>query len=970
MPSNPSASARVIVLALLFSFALPARADNTADEADLRFRRGVTAWSAGRYEEALGEFFQSNRLVPNLNVLLNIARCYEQLKRWDEAYRYYADVLDERPSASDRAAIVESLTRLAPKVALLRVESDPPGAEIFIDRKDLGARGTTPRTLALPPGPMLVLLEKQGYRQVNDAAELVTGKTATLRLALPFVTGRVRLEGSPAAAEVRVDTTDGEPAGAVPGTLALAPGKHILNVSAPKYLPMQLPVDVRADAEERVSVTLQRLPDPTGNVIVTANHEDATVRVDGRDVGTTPAFLPLPVGRHTIEVSREEMHPVTQVVDVTANGRSEVKAELLYAGARTTAASRTEATVDEVPASITVISREEILAFGFTTLAEALRGVRGMFLSRDRSYEYLGVRGFSPPGDYNHRILVLYDGHPMNELFTGQAFIGRENNVDLAEVERIEVVRGPVSSLFGSSAFFGVINVVPRASLGARRAEAGLVTGSSGLSLGRVTAGHEGADTELLLSVAGAREVEDGLYVGPVDEKEPLVRGRASEKAVNATARARWRSFTLLGSVNDRTRSYEWLTRVAQDPTTRFAREKADGRAFVEGRWAYDAGGGAGLLARATFDASRYDGGVAYDDGSMARVHAAAEWAGLELRWRTREFLSQRVTASFEFQRQLRILQQNHEAEKNGPMKLQLDHAHSASVVSAWVADELRLGRVLLVNASVRADYYADTAFGLTLNPRLAIISRAIPGGITKLMGGTSFRAPTAFERFYSDPVRDPATGLPTGGYVSARPSPDLAPETVATGELEHSQEVGRDVRLTGSVFVNRLGSLIYEQRGEDDLLVSTNAAGTVRTQGAELELRWKPSRWGLVTASAWFQRLVAEDLDAEQAARLRTNIPPYAFSLRAIAPLQPPLLVASAEAVYNAPRPTSDGTTDGEVRYVAIALSGELPARALRYSIAARNLLPDRAPQPLSIVDWGAQPAGISLLAQVSATF
>ena len=84
----------------------------------------------------------------------------------------------------------------------------------------------------------------------------------------------------------------------------------------------------------------------------------------------------------------------------------------------------------------------------------------GFYLSNDRNYSYLGARGFSRPSDYNNRILILVDGHSVNEGVFGAAPL--ELPIDLTSLERIEVVRGPGSALYGTGAVFGVINLVTR----------------------------------------------------------------------------------------------------------------------------------------------------------------------------------------------------------------------------------------------------------------------------------------------------------------------------------------------------------------------------------------------------------------------------------------------------------------------------------------------------------------------------
>ena len=69
----------------------------------------------------------------------------------------------------------------------------------------------------------------------------------------------------------------------------------------------------------------------------------------------------------------------------------------------------------EAPASVSIVNKDEIKKYGYRNLADILRSVRGFFVTNDRNYQYLGVRGFNRPGDYNTRFLLLVDGHRLND---------------------------------------------------------------------------------------------------------------------------------------------------------------------------------------------------------------------------------------------------------------------------------------------------------------------------------------------------------------------------------------------------------------------------------------------------------------------------------------------------------------------------------------------------------------------------
>ena len=111
-------------------------------------------------------------------------------------------------------------------------------------------------------------------------------------------------------------------------------------------------------------------------------------------------------------------------------------------------------------------------------MADVLRNVRGFYSTSDRNYGYFGARGFQPPGDYNARILVTIDGLRANDNIYDGALYDENFQVDLDLVDRIEIIRGPSSSLYGSNAFLAVINVVTRAP--APGTASLVVTGSAG----------------------------------------------------------------------------------------------------------------------------------------------------------------------------------------------------------------------------------------------------------------------------------------------------------------------------------------------------------------------------------------------------------------------------------------------------------------------------------------------------------
>jgi outer membrane receptor for ferrienterochelin and colicins len=115
----------------------------------------------------------------------------------------------------------------------------------------------------------------------------------------------------------------------------------------------------------------------------------------------------------------------------------------------------------------------------------------------------VGVRGFSRPGDYNDRILLLLNGHRLNDNVYNSALIGTEFQIDVDLIDRVEIVRGPSSSLYGTSAFFAVVNVVTRDTHQLTGLELAGEAGAFGTYRGRSTYSQRLHGVGLFLSATG-----------------------------------------------------------------------------------------------------------------------------------------------------------------------------------------------------------------------------------------------------------------------------------------------------------------------------------------------------------------------------------------------------------------------------------------------------------------------------------
>ena len=147
-------------------------------------------------------------------------------------------------------------------------------------------------------------------------------------------------------------------------------------------------------------------------------------------------------------------------------------------------ATKTEQTVEQAPAIVTVISEVDIREWGYTSVAEVLKHVAGFHLVDDHITPNVAVRGISGGlRSESGMIKVMIDGHPVAMRQTGGNWLGPEL-VPMTAIARIEVIRGPASALYGADAFLGVVNIITKMGKDLSGAQVISTGGYSGENLG------------------------------------------------------------------------------------------------------------------------------------------------------------------------------------------------------------------------------------------------------------------------------------------------------------------------------------------------------------------------------------------------------------------------------------------------------------------------------------------------------
>ncbi|MEZ4235400.1 MAG: TonB-dependent receptor [Myxococcota bacterium] len=907
-----------------------------AEEAETTFTLGARAYSDGDITRALSYFLASNRLAPNASVAFNIARCYARLGEYAAAYRWFTVAGEGLTDPRITQAVEQELRGITPKVVVYDIQSDPPGATVYAERMDLGAVGVTPLRIAMAPSdaPRTFLLERDGWvGQRLEGIGGARGETVEVRATLPQVVGQVHIDAE-RGTTVHQGAPDGPLLCTAPCDLPLRPGNWVLYFGREGFRDAVRQFDVQADATTTVSVAL--VPN-TGSIVVDATERGALVEVDGVAAGFTPTVVQgVNVGERVVRVSRPGYQPVVIPVAVETDEQVDLERVQLLPINEVEAVSRRAERVELAPSSVTVISREEMRAFQYPTIYEALRGVRGVALTHDSIYGAAAVRGLGQANDFGNRLLILQDGATLNDNILYQSFIGYDGRVDLEGIDRIEVVRGPGSVLYGTGAVSGVVNLVTD--------PASAPTGSA-ISVGSFD-NHTlraSAETHALArdnDLVGLRAVVSAA--GSQGRSETIdPRGNANPP-VNVDG---FDAF-LGGSTNGRVwlgpATVQWYHayRSVDIPTGVYAtvlgnpdgtNEWIDTRTMVEAKVEPKLSDRLHLSGRATFDRYQYDGILPYGPYTSVEKYVGIS-LGTELRatWEASDQF--RLTAGGQYSASPIVTMDGEDRARNGDVAPYLAASEPYQLAAGYALVDVVPTEQVHVTVGGRADYWST--FGPAFSPRLAVVLVPDEGDYVKILGGRAFRAPSIFELYYEIPG------------VQVRPS-DVDPETVWSGELEYSHAF--DPVWTGLLaghasLANKLVESVAAP-GVPGAVTYKNSDRDIRILGIDAELR-RAFQGGWMV-STFYSFLDSRYADGQEV----PNVPQSNAGLKVVLPVSAPQAQLGFRSSLEAPR-RIDLSRDDQTGWAVVSdlvLSGQVPERRFEYAIGVYNLFDQGYALPLT---------------------
>ncbi|MFH1495396.1 MAG: TonB-dependent receptor [Pseudomonadota bacterium] len=495
-------------------------------------------------------------------------------------------------------------------------------------------------------------------------------------------------------------------------------------------------------------------------------------------------------------------------------------------GDQTTIATRTKLRVDYAPGTINILQSDDLMTQGARTVWEALALVPGFEESIDETgTRQIVVRGVGK--SYSSGAIKMM----VNDIALNSELMSLANpvlNMVMEQVERIEVIRGPGSAIYGESAYMGVVNVITRKH-GQRLFAA---TGNYGVLAGGGMMSYDNAETGLSYNLNLAGWKADGGGKAGQDQLFLDGMGNLSNAPGSVNDKLDYRSALFGLNYRKTTLSALWLEDGAGDHyginnilppdekriVTRHRHRALEIKQGVEFTPALQAEFKLGWQDFThTRDRLYLAPGDSYDPAIDGPV------------WLSRDYKENRLTAgadlAWEQGRHTLLLgwafnqssidsanwNWNYPYYDIGPSFIRTSMERTINSFTAQ--DEFRVNPSFTLTAGLRHDHYDD--IGNSTTPRLAAVWQMIPRHIIKAQYAEAFRAPTFYE-------------LHNGGQPA-----DIRPETVATSELGYIYK-GDSSRAGITLFHSALKNLIIFV-DTDSYIGYSNSSGAI-SQGVELE--------------------------------------------------------------------------------------------------------------------------------------
>ncbi|WP_263832165.1 TonB-dependent receptor plug domain-containing protein [Sulfurospirillum oryzae] len=464
--------------------------------------------------------------------------------------------------------------------------------------------------------------------------------------------------------------------------------------------------------------------------------------------------------------------------------------------------------ISNATSAVSIVTAQDIKDYGYRTLGDILSSMRGLSVSHDYEYSFLAGRGFSSPGEYAGRIIVLIDGYRADDSFYGQAYLGNDGILDVALIERVEYIPGGGSSGYSNGALLGAINIITKKGSDFDGTQVALGYGSYKSHQQRATVGERfenGAD--FLLSVStfsthGRDFSYNDSILGTIEQK-----GDNAEDNKRLLFKASYENFSLMAAYVKRNLNIPSYPSTAIDGDPLHGTDKNQ---FVRLKYDVDLSKNtklsssiwAGAYIYKTFDPTSW---ISYGDTYNGGINA--RWNGGDVKLIGTWFDNHVLSLGTEYRHDYEWSWYDYYTNTTTN---EIEYPSSGEVnprktYSLYVYDDFSLTRTLSFNYGARYENSDNDTHALS--PHAAVIWKPLNTTVLKLSAGKSNRQAT------------PQDGANTNKVYTN-------PEKSRALEFVLEQKLGYETKLLGSLYryhiSDRIGSTILPD---------------IITRGAEIEL-------------------------------------------------------------------------------------------------------------------------------------
>jgi iron complex outermembrane receptor protein len=489
-------------------------------------------------------------------------------------------------------------------------------------------------------------------------------------------------------------------------------------------------------------------------------------------------------------------------------------------------------------------------------------------------------------------------------------------------IERVEYVPGPGSAIYGSNAFFGVINIITKKAKALNGITVGAELASFGTRKAAVTFGKRFDNGgEGLLSVSTIKSSGVDRYFPEYDDEASnhgVATGLDGDRSKRLFAKYSFEDLTLTAYFGERRKGI---------PTASFGQQFNDPRSYTRDHYLAATAAFQHALsptmdvyASLNFARYRYSGDYAFTADAAGLNHdlSRSDVVTGDLRLLSRALTDHKLILGAETFDAIERRQDNFYVD---PYSLVMSLEHPKRGYAIYVQDEIRLGDRLILNAGLRHDH--DAEGGNANSPRVGLIYKLTPDVTTKALYGTAFRSANAYENYYFT------------GMGNNRNDPALAPERIKTYEFVAEYFPRQDFRSSATVFAYRMDKLISLETEPVEQVLYFRNLNAASAKGIELEVETLGDDGSRLKASASVQ--FAHDNGTGE--RL-TNSPTQLAKLNYSRPLWTQSGRAGVEMRYTGKRSTVVGKDVGGFMVVNLTLSDIKPVKNVEISASIYNLL------------------------------